>query len=177
MAVGFVNQLFKVFLALNSTFWVVVVFGIKEEWTISPLPSWVFGIFLLIAPVIMSIISILLTLLLDKDTLNDCGKVEEVNSSFLPIYLGYFFVGLGVGELQHLVFIYFIIFAFTYVAQAQYFNPMFLLFGYHFYNAETSGGTKIFLITKENLRRASEAKFSNLRRINNTTYIAWRENK
>jgi len=169
------NQLYKMFLAINATSWVVVMYGIKEEWAISPIPSWIFGGLLLFVPILLSVISIVLTLLLGKDSLNDCGKLTEANSSFLPTYLAYFFVGLGIEQFQHLIFVYLIILIFTYVAQTQYFNPIFLLFGYRFYNAETSEGTKVFLIVKKNLRRANEVKFSNLRRINDTTYIAWRE--
>ena len=169
------EKLYKLFLTLNATSWVVVIYIIKEDFTIAPLPAWLFGIFLLIAPVMLSALSIFFTLLMDKDTLENCVDVAEANNSFLPIYLGYFFVGLGVEKFQHLVFVYLIIFMFTYVAQTQYFNPIFLLFGYRFYNAKTSKGTKIFLIVKKNIRRASDIRFKNLRRINDTTFIAWRE--
>lgn len=169
------ETLYKIFLSINATSWIVVIFGIKEEWTITPIPSWAFGLLLLSVPIILSAISILLTLPLSKDTLNNCSNLEEANSSFLPTYLGYFFVGLGIEKLQHLVFIFLIILVFTYVAQTQYFNPIFLLFGYRFYNAETSKGTKVFLIVRRNLRRANDATFQNLRRINDTTFIAWRE--
>ncbi|GMO32683.1 MAG: hypothetical protein Ta2B_13530 [Termitinemataceae bacterium] len=169
------NLIYKLFLTINSTLWVVVIYGIKEEWTVSTLPSWVSGIILLFVPVILSAISILFTLLLGKDNLKTCGMLEEANSSFLPTYLGYFFVGLGVEKYQHLIFVYLVIFIFTYVAQAQYYNPMYLLFGYRYYHAETEQGTQVFLIVRKNLRKASDAKFDNLRRINDTTYIAWRD--
>jgi hypothetical protein len=171
----FMNYVYKVFLTINATSWVIVIFGIKEEWTIAFLPVWAFGTFLLFIPIVLSGISILLTLLLSKDTLENCGKIKEVNNSFLPTYLAYFFVGLGIGKYQHLVFVYLIILIFTYVAQTQYFNPIFLLFGYRFYNAETAKGTKIFLISRKNIRNANEINFTNLRRINDTTFISWRE--
>lgn len=169
------EKLYKIFLTINATSWVVVIYGIKEEWTIASIPSWVFGIVLLFAPILLSAISIWLTLPLSKDTLENCSNLEEANNSFLPTYLGYFFVGLGIEKLQHLAFVYLMILVFTYVAQTQYFNPIFLLFGYRFYNAETSKGTKVFLIVKQDFRRANDASFRNLRRINNTTFIAWRE--
>jgi hypothetical protein len=170
-----IEKLYKISLTINATLWVVVIYGIKEEWSVWNLPSWVLGLVLLILPVLLSGISILLTLPLGKDTLERCGELTEVNNSFLPTYLGYFFIGLGVEKLQHLAFVYAIILAFTYVTQTQYFNPIFLLFGYHFYDAESCSGTKVFLIVRERFRKASEAKFNNLRRINNTTYIAWRD--
>ena len=169
------NFLYNIFLAVNATSWVVVLYGIKEEWTITPLPSWLFGICLLLGPILLSWISIFLTLFLGKDSLDECDDLEEANNSFLPTYLGYFFVGLGVEKFQHLAFVYLIILIFTYVAQTQYFNPIFLLFGYRFYHAKTKKGTKIFIIVKNKLRRADEVIFDNLRRINDTTYIARRE--
>jgi hypothetical protein len=112
--------------------------------------------------------------LLGKDNLKTCSKLEEANGSFLSVYLGYFFVGLEIDKLQHMIIIYLIIFVFTYVSQKQYFNPMYLLFGYRYYYAETEQGTKVFLIVRKNLRKAKDAEFEHLRRINNTTYIAWR---
>ena len=169
------NQFYKIFLAINATSWVVVIFGIKKELTIASLPTWISGIILLLVPMLLSGISVLLTLPLSKDNFENCSELEEVNHSFLPTYLGYFFVGLGIEKYKHLIFVYTIIFLFTYIAQTQYYNPIFLLFGYRFYNAKTSNGTKIFIITRKSLRRAREVSFKNLRRINDTTYISWRE--
>lgn len=168
------NKLYKIFLTINATSWVIVIYGIKEEWTIAHLPTWVFSILLLLAPIFMSGISVFLTLFLGKDFVENCDEVEEANSTFLPVYLCYFFVGLGIDKCHHLIFIYLIIFIFTYVAQASYFNPIFLLFGYHFYKVKTTTGTKIFLIVRENIRRVSEVNLFNLRRINNNTFISWR---
>jgi hypothetical protein len=169
------DRIYKIFLTINATSWVVVIYGIKEEWAITCLPSWVSGILLLLIPVVLSGISILLTLPLSKDNLENCSEIEEANSSFLPTYLGYFFIGLGVEKCQQLVFVYSIIWIFTYVAQTQYFNPIFLLFGYRFYNAKTARETRVFLIVRKCIRRANEANFTNLRRINDTTYISWGE--
>jgi hypothetical protein len=169
------NLIYRLFLTFNATLWVAVIYGIKEDWTIVSLPTWLFAVLLLLVPIILSAVSIPMTLKLSKDDLKTCGKLEEANSSFLPVYLGYFFVGLGIDKLQHMIIIYLVIFIFTYVAQAQYFNPMYLLFGYRYYHAETEQGTKVFLIVRKNLRKAKDAEFGHLRRINDTTYIAWRE--
>jgi len=169
------NFLYNTLLAINATSWVVVLYGIKEEWTITPLPVWLFGVFLLLGPILFSWISILLTRFLGKDSLDECADLEEANHSFLPTYLGYFFVGLEIEKFQHLVFVYLIILIFTCVAQTQYFNPIFLLFGYRFYHGKTKKGTKVFIIVKKKLRSADEVIFSNLRRINDTTYIVRRE--
>lgn len=169
------KTLYRILLTINATSWVVMIYGIKEEWTLGVMRLGYLVLCYCSSPFFLSAMSIWLTLPLSKDTLEKCSHIEEANNSFLPTYLGYFFVGLGVEKVQHLAFVYLIIFVFTYVAQIQYFNPIFLLFGYRFYNAETGKGTKVFLIVKKEFRRASDASFRNLRRINNTTFIAWRE--
>jgi hypothetical protein len=166
------NRLYRLFLAINATSWVVVLFGIKEDWTVGIFPSWIFNGVLLLIPILLSFVSILLTVLLGKDNLNQCSDIEEVSNSFLPIYLGYFFVGLGVEKWQHLAYVYLIIVIFTYVAQTQYFNPIFLLFGFRFYNVTTNIGTKILLISRKPIRRAEELSFPQLQRINDTTFIS-----
>lgn len=168
------NLLYKFFLTINATFWVVAIYGIKEEWSVCDLPSWLVSIALLLIPMVLSAVSIWLSRFLSKDNLETPEKLEEANISFLPIYLGYFFVGLSIDKAQHLLFIYLIILLFT-VIQMQYYNPIYLLFGYRFYHIETEQGTKVFLIAKKSIRNAADAKFSNLRRINDTTYIAWEE--
>lgn len=63
------NLIYKLFLTINSTLLVVVIYGIKKEWSVSVLPSWISGIILLLIPIILSAISIPFTLLLGKDNL------------------------------------------------------------------------------------------------------------
>ena len=169
------KSLYRFILALIATSWVVVVFGIKEGWAICGMPVWTTSVLLIVVPFTLSFISLHSTKLLGRDTLTKCKNIEEVDNSFLSIYLAYFFVGLGVQQVQHLIFVYLIILIFTYVSQTPFCNPIFLVFGYHFYNTETPEGTKILLIAKENLRRANDVNFENLRRINDNIYIKWGE--
>ena len=165
------NLVFRILLTVNATVWVIVVYCIKEELTILPITPFYFSITLLLIPVILSFVTIWLTMFLGKDNIKNCAKIEEADSSFLPVYLGYFFVGLSIDKIQPLVFVYLIIFIFTFVAQTQYFNPMYLLLGYRFYKIETTEGTRVFLITKKALRKSIGVEFSDLRRINDTTYL------
>ena len=70
------------------------------------------------------------------------------------------------------VYLYLIVFVFTFLSQTQYFNPIFLLFGYHYYHILTDQGTQVFVITKGRvIRNKTNITFKNLRRINDTTYI------
>lgn len=170
------NFIYRLVLTFSATSWVVVIYGIKEEWAIWFLPAWATSITMLLIPVLFSLGSIPLTLLLSKDELNSCDDVEEANNAFLPTYLGYFFIGLGLDKLNHFILVYAIVFLFTYLTQSQYFNPLFLLFGYRFYYVTSGQRTKMLLISRERIRCPDGLCVSNLRRINDTTYIAWRKN-
>ena len=166
--------IYRLVLTFNATSWIIVIHGIKEEWAVWCLPAWATSIAMLLIPVLVSLLSIPLTLLLSRDELKSCEDVEEANNSFLPTYLGYFFIGLGVEKTSHLLLVYAIVFLFTHLTQSQYFNPLFLLFGYRYYHVTTRQKTKVLLISREQIRCPEGLRLPNLRRINNTTYIAWR---
>lgn len=109
-----------------------------------------------------------------NDNMNSCGEVEYANSSFIPTYLGYFFVGLSLENITQLLIVYFIIFIFTQLSQTEYFNPIYLLFGYKFYHIKSSKGTRLFIITRRKIRNANQEEFTKLKRINETTFIELR---
>lgn len=170
------KYLYQLFLAFNSTWLIVVVFLVKENYRFiflnkfSNYYSWV--LFVLI-PIILTALSFIIAHTLPKDQLksHSIKEIESANNNFLPIYLGYFFVSLSVNSIPTLVVIFTIIFVFTYLSQTFYFNPIFLLFGYHFYFIKTTHNVKIFIITKKKIKTPREYNFENLRRINNYTFI------
>lgn len=168
------NFLYSLLLTFNSTSWVVVLYGVKHEWTLFGIPNWTFDLILLAVPILTSLIALLLTMCFGNDNLSSCNEIEYANSSFIPTYLGYFFVGLSLENITQLLIVYFIIFVFTQLAQTEYFNPIYLLFGYKFYHINTSKGTKLFVITRRKIRNANEESFEKLKRINETTFIELR---
>ena len=91
--------------------------------------------------------------------------------SFLPSYLGYFFVALSINNWETLSFVYGVLFIFTYLSQALYFNPLFLLFGFEFYNIKTKNGTAIFLISRNKYKKPNEIDIEKAHRINNYTFL------
>jgi len=94
------------------------------------------------------------------------------DNEFLPVYLGYFFVSLSITNWYTMATIYFLVFIFTYLSQTQYFNPIYLLFGYHYYHILTTQGTRVFVIKKGKvIRNKKNIFFEHLRRINDTTFI------
>lgn len=168
--------LFRFLLTLNATSWMIVIYALKNEWSYKWMPTWVVALLLLCVPVILSASSILIASKLDGDSIHGCSECSLADQEFLPIYLGYFFVSLSVPNDMAMLYLYVLIFVFTFVSQTQYFNPIFLLFGYHYYHVLTPYGTKIFIIARGRvIRNKSYMEFDDLRRINDTTYIVRKE--
>ncbi len=71
-----------------------------------------------------------------------------------------------------MIVVYLIVFIFTFLSQTQYFNPIYLLFGYHYYHVLTETGTQIFIIKKGPVvRSVNELRFNHLCRLNDSTFI------
>ncbi len=171
------NFLYRLLLTFNATSWVIVLFIVKTELTIWHIPNIVFILILLIITILTSLIALVLVRFFPDDNLSSCTEVEYANSSFIPTYLGYFFVGLSLENTTQLLIIYIIIFIFTQLSQTQYFNPIYLLFAYQFYHVKSSKGTRLFVITRRKIRNASQESFDKLKRINETTFIELRRTK
>ncbi len=177
-----INFLYKILLTFNSTSLLLVVYWIKEQhlinWSsISPklanIPDFVsYGIYFFI-PVLLTLFSLWLAKFLDNDNIDKSKitEVEQANNAFLPSYLGYFFVALSVTHCETLIYIFLILFVFTYFSQTLYFNPLFLLLKYKFYYITTVNGVKVFIITKKSLKNPSKIYFPKLKRINDFTFI------
>ncbi len=169
------NVIYKLFLAFNATSTMIVVYLIKEEYyllCLKELPTWVSYIVFLFVPLLLTLISLWLKKFLSKDDINyELLNVEEANNAFLPSYLGYFFVALGVESAEVMIFIYLIVFVFTYLSQTLYYNPIFLMFGYKFYYVTTVNNVRLFIISKKEIHTTRGTIFPKLRRINNTTFI------
>ena len=172
------NFLYKFVLTLNATSWMIVIYGISKQWTIIELPCWITGIILLLIPILLSLFSLIVAKGLGNDSLSGCRESSLADNEFIPIYLGYFFVSLSVADNVTMVFICAIVFAFTWLSQTQYFNPLYLLFGYHYYHILTEQGTSIFVIAHGAvIRNSRDVSFDSLKRINDTTYLVMKGKK
>ncbi len=146
--------LLRVLLTFNATLWMVAVYIIKTEKCIFIkfreliiyLPYWTLGLLLLAIPIVMSLITLWITKWIELEELRECKEFSLADNEFLPTYLGYFFVSLSIGNNITMGILYVIVFLFTYLSQTQYFNPIYLLFGYHYYHILTPQGTRIFVI-------------------------------
>lgn len=181
-----INTAFRVLLTFNATSLLVIIFLVQKGymlghffggltwtgWTVT-LPNAVSYLIYLLIPIVSTGLSIWLSKYLGKDEFNagEVASIEHANNSFLPSYLGYFFVALSIGNWETLWFVYGILFVFTFLSQALYFNPLFLLFGYEFYNITTKNGTAIFLISRERYKNPDNIQIPLAYRINNYTFI------
>jgi hypothetical protein len=173
------NLIFRLFLAFNSTSLLLVIYWIKSGTTLPifppcfHFPNYVSYLIYILGMLLLTYLSLLLSKKLAKESLSerDIINVEYANDAFLPSYLGYFFVALDVPNSETLWFVYPLIFLFTFLSQTLYFNPLFLVFNYHFYNLITANNVRIFMITKKKFKDPSTVSFPNLLRINDFTYI------
>jgi hypothetical protein len=177
------NFVFRLLLTFNATSLLVIIFLVQKTLTLGvafnkctflvELPNIIsYGIYLSV-PIFLTGFSIFLSRFLGKDEF-DAGKViaiEHANNSFLPSYLGYFFVALSIGNWETLGFVYGVLFVFTFLSQALYFNPLFLLYGFEFYNIKTKNGAAIFLISRHKYKTPDEIVIDKAYRINNYTFI------
>jgi len=178
------NFAFRLLLTFNATSLLAIIFLVQKGYTLGhffpqsqyllvALPNSISYIAYMLVPIMLTGLSILLSSKLGKDSFKsgEIASIEHANNSFLPSYLGYFFVALSVGNWESLAFVYSVLFVFTFLSQALYFNPLFLLFGFEFYNITTKNGAAIFLISQQRYKTPAEIDISSAHRINNYTFI------
>ncbi|WP_338669399.1 hypothetical protein [Pseudodesulfovibrio methanolicus] len=177
------NTVFRLLLTFNATSLLVIIFLVQKSFSLGHffskcpylvnLPNAVSYIAYLLVPIALTGLSIFLSACLGKDSFGkgEIISIEHANNSFLPSYLGYFFVALSVGNLETLAVVYGVLFVFTFLSQALYFNPLFLLFGFSFYNITTKNGAVVFLISRCSYKTPLDVIILEAYRINNYTFI------
>jgi hypothetical protein len=165
------KKIFQLLLSLSQILLFFAVFLIKDEVVLFQY-KWLSYIVYLLMPLALSWICLCLVNHLPLDQIESkIISIDLVNSSFLPSYLGYFFVALSVPRLETAIIIFVLLFIFTFFSASPYFNPIFLVLGYNFYQVETSRNTKILIISKSQIRRPEDAQFHHLYKVNNFTFI------
>lgn len=166
------NRIYNIFNTVSITLWIVVIYIIKERWTFNENIHFLFvGFGMLLITVLLGALGLYLTNFLGKESLERCIEVEQADASFLPTYIGYFLIAFGVSNLYQMFVATIFITIFLYLVRWQYFNVTYLFFGYHCYHVTTSNHTKLFIISRKEIRTAKSLQFADLRRISNTTYI------
>tara|TARA_R110002049_G_scaffold173750_2_gene340665 strand:- start:21929 stop:22474 length:546 start_codon:yes stop_codon:yes gene_type:complete len=177
------NIAFRLLLTFNATSLLLIIFTVHKgvvlgdlfseyDWLLR-LPNIASYLIYLLVPILLTWLSLLLSIFLGKDDFKqgEIKSIEHANNSFLPSYLGYFFVALSINNWETLWVVYTVLFTFTFLSQALYFNPLFLIFRYEFYNIKTKNGTAIFLISAHQYKSPGEVSIPKAYRINNYTFI------
>lgn len=171
------NKFYKFLLTISSTLWFLAIWVV---WYIFNLPKcesfkfeisiWLGCLITVVVPVFFSLVLKIFIRFLSKEDIKNVQSCNLADNEFLPVYLGYFFVALGIDNWKLLIVVYVLILIFTFVSNTQYFNPTYLN---HTYHAETEQGTQIILIIKGKIiRNKNEIKNMKFYRLNDTTYIS-----
>lgn len=135
---------------------------------------------LLGVPIALSVLSLMWMKAQSKDSINnDVSEITPVNHEYLPVYLGYIFVSLSMPNTQNggiqwmtLIVVYLLICLFVTCSKTLCFNPIFIVFGYGYYQVTTGNGVKVFVITKATIRKGGvKPTFPHLRKVNELVYV------
>lgn len=167
---------FKIFMTINSLLFAGMIFLVKEQIFINYLmnfPHYISYLVYFLIVIFLSWSSLCCAKCLDTDEIEEGAfiGIEPANDVFLPSYLGYFFVALSVPNLEMFIVVFLIIAIFIFYSRASYFNPVFFIFGYHFFFIKKNNGVKILVIVKRKLKLVDDISFMNLKRINDYTFI------
>jgi len=166
------NTLFRAVLTINSLSYFAVLYLLNKG---IPLPCQRFGasaIVYVLVPIIMAVFLFTMFGYLSMDTCNSIPKkIEIVNSEYLPIYLGYFFVALSIGNWVTFCVVFFMLFIFIFNSYAICFNPLFTIADYKFYKITKDNDEYIYVISKRKLIGIEPCKLGSLARINDCTFF------
>lgn len=109
------NLLFRLLLTFNSLVVFLVMFAVKAHMWIPKLGIYTLFLYTLL-PILMSVICIKLSHYLGHDSIEKVENIELGAESYMSVYLGYFFVAVGIPDddimLLLFVFIMFYLFSF-----------------------------------------------------------------
>jgi hypothetical protein len=165
---------YRFLLTLSATFWMVSVYGVQNGWLTKFCGQIGAMAIFIVGPLVLSAIPLFLSRFLEKSSIKSCAECRLADGEFITIYLGYFFTALSVEKdaTTTFLFLYGVVFVFTWLSQTMYFNPFYLLFGYHFYHVMTEEKTEIFVIMHGKvIRNAQNMYTERARAINATTYL------
>lgn len=168
------KTIYKIFLTLNATSLMFLVYLIKGRCWIYCLGSWSIIIYVLML-LIYTKLCIAMRFCLKKASIEKgIQQISIATDTYITTFLGYFFVALSIPAEDWITFytVFAILNVFIYNSQTIYFNPLFCFFRYNFYEIHTELGTRVYVITQEkNIKGTSGLVLPKLRKINEFTYI------
>jgi hypothetical protein len=107
-----------------------------------------------------------------SDTL-EVAEEKPIESVAVPTYIALFVITIGlsaVSQATSLVVLLILFLFWTRLEKIFYFNPIWLFFGFRFYEVKSQKNNTYTLVTKRD-RLKGKQSFENLRRINNYTFL------
>lgn len=179
--------IFRLLLTFSSLLLSVFVFFVAKGYSISYLFQYKYTNDLTMIPsmliyftivFLMGLLTINITKCINSETFGDNSftSIEIANDSFLPSYLGYFFVSLsaasmGKESITVFTFVFLIMSIFIFFSRISFFNPVFLLLKYNFFYVTTNNGVKVILITRKSIKNPLKFNSTKVKRINDYTYL------
>lgn len=172
-------------MALASTSLLPAIYFIKSDSKVfhTPLPCLNIILDMVVyigVPVLMSLVSLWWMKLQGKDSINAGVKeITPVNHEYLPVYLGYIFVSLSLPNTMSggivwkaLGIVYILICLFVTCSKTLCFNPLFIVFGYGYYQVTTNNGVRVFVLTKRAIRKSGgNPTFPHLTKVNELVFV------
>ena len=130
------NRIFRILLTFNATSLLIIVFLVQKGYDFAyffpgveylhQFPKFLSYALYMAAPIALTGLSLLLGKLLGKDEFKtgQVACIEHANNSFLPSYLGYFFVALSIGSWETLFFVFGVLFVFKGTSKNCRFQPV-----------------------------------------------------
>lgn len=167
------KKFYNFLLALASTSPMILIYTVNAQIAILPTASpYLSSLLVVLCVLLLNALGIFFFRFLRRDSIEGQLKdLELANSSFLPNYLGYFFVAVSITRKDTFLLVYGLTVLLVMLSQSMYYNPLLLILRYNFYHATNENGTRIFLITRKKIRTVQIEGFTDLRRINDVTYI------
>ena len=165
---------YKIILTINATMLMPCLYLVKEKCWI---PKWGFWSIIVYIGGIILFMELCLagSVILKKRSLENAPKeISVATDSYMAVYLGYFFVTFSLPSDDWITFfiVYLLVNVLIFNSQTIYFNPLFCLLGYNFYEVHTKSNTRVYIISKEKeIKSPSGVQFQNLRQINEFTYL------
>ena len=132
---------------------------------------WITCLIYLTVPFLLTLVSLRICKLLSKSKIPAVNSIEPANNDFLTGYLAFFFVALSIQTLTTFWVVFGMMFIFIFWSRVSFFNPIFLIYGYHPYYVTTKENVKIMLISKRKLKNPASFEPITVRRINDYIFI------
>jgi hypothetical protein len=131
-----------------------------------------------IAYIIIFSLFALLTLALTRRTFEvgdtlQVVEIKPIESVAVPTYIGLFVIAIGLNQVALPISLIILVVMFLFWVRLErifYFNPIWLFFGYRFYEVKSDKENTYTLITKRD-RLKGKQSLGNLRRLNNYTFL------